>query len=71
MYIKRNKDESLVRESLSGMEVSDNNITLSIDEQGFHIETNGRWTGDLDKLTAMLDTLATMARETLEELQND
>ena len=71
MYIKDTENSETIQPSLSGIEVGDNNIALSIDHQGFHIETKGRWTGTLDDLTMLLDRLATLASTDLEELPND
>ena len=71
MYIKGSDSSDAMKKLLTGVEVGDNNIALSIDHQGFHIETNGRWTGTLDELTFLLDKLATLANESVREMEND
>ena len=66
MYILENTKETTEQEKLSGVEVQHNNLLLSLDEQGFHVETKGRWTGDPSQLYELLLELATQGKEVID-----
>ena len=66
MYILESTKETTEQEKLSGVEVQHNNLLLSLDEQGFHVETKGRWTGDPSQLYELLLELATQGKEVID-----
>lgn len=66
MYIIESTEETTELEKLSGVEVQDNNLLLSLDAQGFHVETKGRWTGDPSQLYELLLELAIQGKEVID-----
>ena len=66
MYILENTKKATEQEKLSGIEVQHNNLFLSFDEQGFHVETKGRWTGDPSQLYELLLELALQGKEVMD-----
>jgi len=52
-----------VRKSLTNVSVSDNNMTLTLDDKNIIVSTNGEWTGDMTDLIQMLHDLVEMKEQ--------
>ena len=52
-----------MRKSLTNVSVSDNNMTLTLDDKNIIVSTNGDWTGDMTELIQMLHDLVEMKEQ--------
>ena len=52
-----------MRKSLTNVSVSDNNMTLTLDDKNIIVSTNGEWAGDMTDLIQMLHDLVEMKEQ--------